>query len=43
MLELDVSDDDPAAAAERVVDWLASTGGLTWPWGLPADEAIAEA
>ena len=43
VLELDVSDDDPAAAAERVVDWLASTGGLTWPWGLPAGEAIAEA
>lgn len=27
-LELDVSDDDVAGAAERVVDWMASTGGL---------------
>ena len=28
-LELDVSDDDPAAAADRIADWLAATGGLT--------------
>lgn len=27
-LELDVSDDDVAAAADRVADWMASTGGL---------------
>ncbi len=28
-LELDVSDDDLPAAADRVADWLAATGGLT--------------
>lgn len=27
-LELDVSDDDVAAAADRVADWMTSTGGL---------------
>ncbi len=27
-LELDVSDDDVAAAAERIADWLEATGGL---------------
>ncbi|MCL4836785.1 MAG: hypothetical protein KJ058_02310 [Thermoanaerobaculia bacterium] len=41
-LELDVTDGDPDAAAERVVDWLAATGGLAWPWGLPDGEAIPE-
>jgi hypothetical protein len=30
LLELDVSDDDVAAAVERVADWMESTGGL---WG----------
>ena len=30
---LDVSDGDVAAAADRVVDWLAATGGLNAPWG----------
>jgi hypothetical protein len=28
-LELDVSDDDVAAAADRIADWLQATGGLT--------------
>ena len=28
-LELDVSDDDVSAAAERIADWLEATGGLT--------------
>ena len=28
-LELDVSDDDVPAAADRIADWLAATGGLT--------------
>jgi hypothetical protein len=28
-LELDVSDDDAAAAADRIADWLEATGGLT--------------
>jgi len=42
VFELDVSDDDLAAAADRVVDWLAASGGLTWPWGLPAGEVIPE-
>ena len=28
-LDLDVSDDDVAAAAERIADWLQATGGLT--------------
>ena len=34
VLRLDVSDDDVAAAAERVVEWMARTGGLwapQWP------------
>jgi hypothetical protein len=34
VLELDVSDDDVAGAAERVADWLEATGGLTLPDGL---------
>jgi hypothetical protein len=34
VLELDVSDDDVAGAADRVADWLAATGGLTLPDGL---------
>jgi hypothetical protein len=29
-LELDISDNDVAAAADRIADWLAATGGL---WG----------
>lgn len=29
VLEVDVSDDDVEAAADRVADWLAATGGLT--------------
>jgi hypothetical protein len=29
-LDLDVSDDDVAAAADRIADWLESTGGLYW-------------
>ncbi len=28
-LEVDVSDDDVAAAADRVCDWLEATGGMT--------------
>lgn len=36
VLSLDVSDDDVAAAADRVADWLAATGGLSAPWGVPA-------
>ena len=32
--ELDVSDDDVPAAADRLVDWLEATGGLTLPDGL---------
>jgi hypothetical protein len=28
VLELDVSDSDVSAAADRVVDWMESTGGL---------------
>jgi hypothetical protein len=31
-LELDVSDDDVAGAADRVADWLDATGGLGYPW-----------
>lgn len=31
-LELDVSDDDVAGAADRVADWLEATGGLGHPW-----------
>ena len=34
IFELDVSDDDVADAADRVADWLESTGGLTAPWGV---------
>lgn len=34
VLELDVSDDDVDAAADRVADWLEATGGLTLPDGL---------
>ncbi len=34
-LELDVSDDDVDAAADRVADWLAETGGLSAPWTTP--------
>ena len=30
-LELDVSDDDVAGAADRIADWLEETGGLTMP------------
>lgn len=33
-LELDVTDVDPAGAADRIADWLASTGGLSAPWGI---------
>jgi len=35
-LELDVSDGDVAAAADRVADWMASTGGL---WAAAGDPA----
>jgi hypothetical protein len=38
VLELDVSDDDVPAAADRVADWLAATGGLSAPWGVPPDQ-----
>jgi hypothetical protein len=31
VFEVDVSDDDVAGAADRVADWLESTGGLTYP------------
>lgn len=34
MLEVDVSDDNVSAAADRVADWLEATGGLTAPWGV---------
>jgi hypothetical protein len=34
VLELDVSDDDVPAAADRVADWLTATGGLSSPWGV---------
>lgn len=34
LLELDVSDDDVAAAVERIADWLEATGGLYLPDGL---------
>ena len=33
VLELDVSDDDVAGAADRVADWLEATGGLYLPDG----------
>lgn len=36
VLDLDVSDDDVASAADRVADWLATTGALTAPWGVGA-------
>ena len=35
-LELDVSDGNVAAAADRVADWLEATGGLSAPWGVEA-------
>jgi hypothetical protein len=35
VLDLDVSDDDVAGAADRIADWLQATGGLTSPWGVP--------
>ena len=34
-LELDVSDLEPEAAADRIADWLETTAGLSAPWGLP--------
>ena len=34
VLELDVSDDDVAGAADRVADWLEATGGIFLPDGL---------
>ncbi len=34
VLELDLSDDDVAGAADRVADWLEATGGLAAPWGV---------
>jgi len=34
VLDLDVSDDDVPAAAERIADWLEATGGLSSPWGV---------
>ena len=30
-VEIDVSDDDPDAATDRIADWLAATGGLHAP------------
>ena len=33
VLELDVSDDDIAAACDRVADWMTETGGLWAPGG----------
>jgi hypothetical protein len=41
--ELDVSEGESAEHADRVVDWLAATGGLAWPWGLEPGAAIPEA
>jgi hypothetical protein len=35
VLDLDVSDDDVPAAADRIADWLEETGGLSSPWGVP--------
>jgi hypothetical protein len=35
-LELDVSDEDVAGAADRIADWLEATGGLSAPWGVGA-------
>lgn len=41
-MELDVTGLDAAAAADRIADWLAATGGLTAPWGAaPAPAAGA--
>ena len=37
VLDLDVSDDDVPGAADRIADWLEATGGLSSPWGVPAD------
>ncbi len=34
VLDLDVSDDDVQAAADRIADWLEETGGLSSPWGV---------
>lgn len=34
-LELDVSDSDVGAAADRIADWLEATGGLYAPWPWP--------
>ena len=34
VLELDISDDDIPAAADRVAGWLEATGGLSAPWGV---------
>jgi hypothetical protein len=34
VLEVDLSDDDVDAAADRVAGWLEATGGLTAPWGV---------
>jgi hypothetical protein len=34
VLEVDVSDDDVARAADRIADWLEATGGLELPDGL---------
>ena len=34
VLELDVSEDDVAGAADRVADWLEATGGIFLPDGL---------
>jgi hypothetical protein len=39
LLELDVSDDDVPAAADRIADWLQATGGLSAPWGVPPSTA----
>ncbi|MDY7092126.1 MAG: hypothetical protein SX243_04055 [Acidobacteriota bacterium] len=33
---LDISDLSPTAAADRIAEWLAATGGLHAPWGLEA-------
>ena len=36
VLELDLSDDDVPAAADRIADWLGGDGGLSSPWGAPS-------
>jgi hypothetical protein len=36
-LELDVSDLDVPAAADRIADWLEETGGLSAPWGVAGE------